>query len=391
MSDIDPASKKAEITNRLVQQFPHLGEILRELHLHAPDELYLPLDDRDGAAKLVIQLPKSFGPPDVAEPYTRGQRLWELIGLFFLRSGRCHEASSIFSVLYDHLLLHQTTANCRVHKGVPLYWNSICSAELENKVSAKRGLMLTLCEDAIKDKGQINLEDSGSYFTLVWHFGLPDTQLRRYVEQVWNLHQEHNLESRFPEWCLQQLDQEWMTEFPNADESGSYKISRHYAKWLLSRTEDQEGKVLEILAQYLIGAMPGCRALRRVTSEESDYDVVGVFEGPFVDFRSELGCYFLVECKDWASPVDFTTVAKFCRVLDAAKCRFGILFSRKGVSGQERTRYAQRGIIKVFQDRGIVIIVITKTDLERVADGENFITMLRSKYEKVRLDLRAEP
>jgi hypothetical protein len=115
--------------------------------------------------------------------------------------------------------------------------------------------------------------------------------------------------------------------------------------------------------------------------------VVGVFEGSFMDFRSELGRYFLVECKDWASPADFTTVAKFCRVLDSAKCRFGILFSREGVSGQEQTRFAQREIVKVFQDRGVVIVVVTKADLARVANGENFLTLLRSKYEKVRLDL----
>jgi len=133
--------------------------------------------------------------------------------------------------------------------------------------------------------------------------------------------------------------------------------------------------------------MPGCRALRRVLSEVSDYDVVGVFEGSFIDFRSELGRYILCECKDWSSPADFTTVAKFCRVVDAPKCRFGVLFSREGVLGKEGTRFAQREIVKVFQDRGIVIVVVTKTDLEAIMNGSNFLTMLRSKYEKVRLDL----
>ena len=37
----------------------------------------------------------------------------------------------------------------------------------------------------------------------------------------------------------------------------------------------------------------------------------------------------------------------------------------------------------------MVVVVVTRDDLERVAAGENFITMLRSKYEQVRLDLRA--
>lgn len=383
----DGTDKKDALTNRLVKEHPHLGPILRELHQQAPDDLYMRIEERDGAAKLAVELPKSIKPANVAQQYTGGQRVWELFGLFFLNSGRNYEASTLFLLLYDHLLTYQATANARVHKGVALYWLAMCHAALGNTVTAKRYLMLALCEDAIKDKGKIDLQDSGSYFMLVWHFGLPDVQLRRYVEQVWALHQEQELASRFPEWSLQQLDQDWMTEVPNANEAGLYKISCPYAKWLLDHTEDKEGKNLECLAQYLIGAMPGCRALRNVRSEVSDYDVVGVFEGSFMDFRSELGRYFLVECKDWSRPADFTTVAKFCRVLDSAKCRFGILFSREGVSGQEETRFAQREIVKVFQDRGVVIVVVNKADLERVANGDNFLTMLRSKYEKVRLDL----
>ena len=41
-----------------------------------------------------------------------------------------------------------------------------------------------------------------------------------------------------------------------------------------------------------------------------------------MDFRAELGRYLVCECKDWADrAVDFTAIAKFCRVLDSAKCK----------------------------------------------------------------------
>jgi hypothetical protein len=40
----------------------------------------------------------------------------------------------------------------------------------------------------------------------------------------------------------------------------------------------------------------------------------------------------LCECKDWTEPADFTAMAKFCRVLDGTKSRFGILFSRSGIT-----------------------------------------------------------
>ena len=84
---------------------------------------------------------------------------------------------------------------------------------------------------------------------------------------------------------------------------------------------------------------------------------------------------------------DFTTFAKFCRVLDSVKSRFGILFSKSGISGEGKTIYAEREQLKVFQDRGMIIIVINHNDIQHVANGGNLINLLRKKYEAVRLDL----
>ncbi len=42
----------------------------------------------------------------------------------------------------------------------------------------------------------------------------------------------------------------------------------------------------------------------------------------------------------------------------------------------------------MFQDRGAIIIVVNRDDIQKVADGADFIVMLRDKYERVRLDLR---
>src|SRR5690606_2842720 len=99
--------------------------------------------------------------------------------------------------------------------------------------------------------------------------------------------------------------------------------------------------------------------------------------------------YFACECKDRAKDrASFTDIAKFCRVLDSVKAKFGIVFSPTGHSGSGRSVDADREILKVYQDRGIVILVIDRDDLQRVAEGANFIAMLREKYEAVRLDLR---
>jgi hypothetical protein len=96
------------------------------------------------------------------------------------------------------------------------------------------------------------------------------------------------------------------------------------------------------------------------------------------------------ECKDWQEAAGFTTMAKLARVLDSVKSRFGIIFSKNGISGLDKTEDAAREQLKVFADRGVAIVVVESADLERVIAGENFLAMIRSKYEHVRLDL-AQP
>jgi hypothetical protein len=94
------------------------------------------------------------------------------------------------------------------------------------------------------------------------------------------------------------------------------------------------------------------------------------------------------ECKDWARPVGFSTIAKFGRVLDSTKSKFGILFSKKGITGVKRTFAARLEQIQLFHDHGIAIVVVSMEDLRKVAAGANFISVLRTKYEAVRFDVR---
>jgi hypothetical protein len=248
--------------------------------------------------------------------------------------------------------------------------------------------MLTLVEDAIRENGLISPETTGTYFRTVWLGGLSDADLKRYAKESDELNKSDASEAFYPEWVLQQLDGEWITQVPTSQESRVFVANPRYIMHLINSLGESAGNGLELLAEYLVSCMPGCRTARRRKTPSTDYDVVCSVEGVDLDFRSELGRYFVCECKDWASKAaDFTTMAKFCRVLDSVKSRFGILFSKNGISGEGKHRWADLEQLKVFQDRGIVIVVIDQKDLEAVADGANFISLLRSKYEAVRLNL----
>lgn len=348
-------------------------------------DLQLLLGRRDGAASLARELPRRYSPEKTIEG-SRQCRAWELAGQYYWINKRPHEALPIFMALYYQMLAAQKRGR-RIHKGLPLVWIYECHLMMGHAALAKRFLMLTLIEDAIRGKGSISAETGGVYFRLVWRHGLAESELQRYAKLSYELALNGRFDSLFPEWVLQKLDKNWMTEFPTSLEAASYSANPRYVKYLIDKLGDGSGKVLEELADYVLSSMPGCRTVRGSKTPSTQYDIVCSVEGSEVDFRSELGRYFVCECKDWNSAANFDTLAKFCRVLDSVKSRFGILFSRKGISGKGKARYAELEQLKVFQDRGIVIVVIDQEDLERVAQGGNFINLLREKYQKVRLNL----
>jgi hypothetical protein len=253
-------------------------------------------------------------------------------------------------------------------------------------VHAKRYIMLTLIEDSIRERGSISPATSGVYFRIVWRHGLSDQQVNAYARKAYELFLSSGGAGMYPEWILQQMDQDWMTDLPSTEEWSFYTANSRYIRYLLEK-EDSSGQSLELLAEYVLSCMPGCRTTRRLRSRSTDYDIVCSMEGFDLDFRSEFGRYFVCECKDWKHPVDFSSFAKFCRVLDSVKANFGIIFSKNGLSGSGKIKDAAAEQIKVFQDRGMVIIVVDKEDLSRLAAGQNFTSLLRRKYEQVRLDI----
>ena len=356
-----------------------------EYNEKVPQHLLRLLPKQDSAVKVRHALMRKYKPKDVAGE-TVERRAWELCGSFYLQTGRAWEAIEVFIALYEQMMLHQERAGKRIHKGVPLFWLYDCHRNLGNSVLAKRYLMLTVAEDAVTDKGKINRANTGTYHRCVWN-GMPEGKFVEYSLQFWKLAKGHRQESRFPEWLLQEVDQEWMTDHPASLEATLCPVGKHFAGFLLDGLGRTRGKSLERLAHYLLSCVPGFRVRMRLRSRSTDYDVLGVIEGTFTDFRSEIGRYFLCECKDWSSRANFSALAKFCRVLDSTKTKFGILFSKMGITGTDRTTDAERELLKVFQDRGVVIVVVTEADLKQVVQGTNFVTILRDRYERVRFDL----
>jgi hypothetical protein len=358
---------------------------LRQIEDAKPDIAKM-FEKQEVAAALLARLPTDFPADKLTE---RDIRIWELCGLVFRQRQQLHQALAVFIGLYQHMHEAQRLSSSRWHKGMPLCWISDCFGDLGFDLHSKRYLLLTLCEDAVTGEGQIDLDTTGVYWRLVWRHGFTDAQVRRLGQELHQLSKTYPQDSQFPEALLQEIPDSWLTEFPSPKEALRYIANPAYVRFRMEQLGGGSGIALEQLAHYLMSCMPGCRARRRVKSRTGEFDVVCSMEGFDVDFRSEFGRLFVCECKDWASPADFSAMAKFCRVLDSTKARFGILFSKMGITGTKHDEDATREQLKIFQDRGLVIVVIDIKDLTAIAQGDDLIAMLRSKYEAVRLDLRS--
>jgi hypothetical protein len=316
-------------------------------------------------------------------------KAWEAVGLYYITEGRHYEALSIFAACYDRLMRTQREGDFRLHKGKPLIWMSDCYWHMDWLVHAKRYLMLAFCEDLLTDVGVI-IENRGAFYRGIWRHGMSEELFEALARDVSRSAHYSPTATRYPEALLQDMSEDWLTEAPDPREVGAFTANRMYIQHLISSLGDKSGLALERVAHYLLSCMPGVRTRRRLVSGSTEYDIVCSVDGLEQDFRSELGRYFICECKDWSSPADFTSLAKFARVLHATNAKFGILFSSKGVTGERKDRHAAREQLRLYQQEGDVIVAVTLEDLQRVAEGQNLIELLRKKYEAVRLDLLSQ-
>ncbi|HLE09437.1 MAG TPA: hypothetical protein VI914_07390, partial [Thermodesulfobacteriota bacterium] len=171
-----------------ISDFPDIEKEVKRIN----SDLLVLFDMRDGAPLLIKKLSDTYTPEQISVPYTQEQksdvgtpqRVWELSGLFYLKQGRFHEALSIFTALYEHMLKAQSEKSNLVHKGMPLVWISECFSGMGFPTLTKRYLMLTLIEDAIREKGSVSPEKTGIYFRLAWRGSLSDAEIKKYARRI---------------------------------------------------------------------------------------------------------------------------------------------------------------------------------------------------------------
>ncbi len=174
------------------------------VELRKLDESILSLiGQRDATARLLTTLPSRVGQGLTESAW----RSWELAAVILLRQGRAHEGAALLWGLYENMLEAQQRSSSRVHKGMPLVRLSDTFLSLGFPLHAKRYMMLTLVEDALRENGVVSPETTGTYFRLVWGYGMSHDELAHYARDANQKALADASLAVFPEALLQDMDQ----------------------------------------------------------------------------------------------------------------------------------------------------------------------------------------
>ncbi len=100
----------------------------------------------------------------------------------------------------------------------------------------------------------------------------------------------------------------------------------------------------------------------------------------------------LGECKNYHSALNVTYVGKFYSLLVSTDVTFGIIFTQKGLTGNENEFRDANGLTKVLRiiekyqnNRDMIILTFTLEDYDRIANGESFYDLIKAKKMALRL------
>ena len=177
----------------------------------------------------------------------------------------------------------------------------------------------------------------------MWRHGMPETLFQSLAQQAKRRPTLQAPPQRYSRKnSSKTLNENWLTETPDRPRSGERNgpYISSYAQNLLERTGEKSGHALETPRPLLTHLHARCpHTHRRLIFGTSEYDITSVpSTGTEQDFRSELGRYFICECKDWSKgQPTLGALAKFAMLLKGTNARLGILFSKGTLRQKQRT------------------------------------------------------
>ncbi|PND18347.1 hypothetical protein CN934_28325 [Ensifer sp. MMN_5] len=147
---------------------------------------------------------------------------------------------------------------------------------------------------------------------------------------------------------------------------------------------DQKGKALEGVVEQTMCLIDGVGLIDRNVEdvpESLEIDLIlynHQVKGSGLPFLPPL---LIVECKNWAAPVNAATLRAFTSKVHRMKLKFGLLVAANGITGNaDDVTAAHAHLRDVFNRDDEIILVITRAELCGVASTEELGALLRKKY-----------
>ena len=172
----------------------------------------------------------------------------------------------------------------------------------------------------------------------------------------------------------------------------TFRIDRdRYAGMLSGLDQDagsfEKGSSLEQLAVYLLECVKGWKVVERnKRTKTSELDLLIENANQTEPFLRELGSDIPVECKNWKEPVGASEIRDFGHDLRKRRFVYGVLISNEGITGDEHRKTDAKGELwNFFSKDGVSILVLSRGDLERIAEGMSLVSILREKARAIKL------
>jgi len=148
-----------------------------------------------------------------------------------------------------------------------------------------------------------------------------------------------------------------------------------------AQTNEEKGKSLEELMQYLMERIPGVEVTARaIQCDIEEIDLV-LWNSQIDDVLRGWDGIILVECKNWSTRVGASEVEWFINKLRRRGVENGIFVAAEGITG-DSLRAAGAIIMEALREK-IRVIVITRSDLKSITNIKHLREMIKTKYSNI--------
>ena len=275
--------------------------------------------------------------------------------------------------------------------------------ELKDEGAALRWLLLTYADDLLHGNGQ---NEGAGVQKLRAILGMSQLQLEEFAD----IAEDHKRRAEEKGWLITEgfaedvvlqfvvKNTDLIHLFAKTSLVTEFPISESYLSKLIELAKDdpedsdRQGKQLEYLATYLIWLIPSWVPLRNTQDRKKTFENDIVVRNYNLNaMHNLLGEYFLIECKNkhrtkkQIGTVNSSDVGYFLYRMGLTNCKFGMIFTWEGISGQTKSMSAEKLIERGFDKDGSTCIVLKKDDYRELAKGSlSFLGLLAKLIEEFR-------